>query len=219
MLLDLDDTLFDCAGTLVPAAHRDAVVAMVAAGLPGPAEARLAELHAILATTPGSAAYAHLTARHGIRGPAVASAGSRAFHTREIPPLDPFPGVRETLDAWAGRIRRVLVTRGDPPTQRRKVERLALKPHVDTIEYVALDAAGGKQAAFAQVLAKASLAPAAVLVVGNRRDDEIAAGRRLGCRTVLVRGGEYAVRAPAGPDELPDAEIDGFVDLGPLVSA
>lgn len=213
LLLDLDDTLFDCAGTLVPAAHRDAVAAMVAAGLPHPAADRLAELHDLLAGAAGGVeVYTHLAARHGC-GPQVVAAGHRAFFERDVPPIDPFPGVREALDGWAGRFERVIVTFGDPATQARKVERLAIAPHVDAVRYVGRDTAGGKEAAFRDELASRSLGPEAALVVGNRLDDEIAAGNRLGCPTVLVAGGEFAGQTPSGPEQEPALRIGAFCEL------
>ena len=220
VLLDLDDTLFDCAGTLVPAAHRDAVAAMVAAGLPGPPAARLAELDALLRETRNAAAvYPRLCAGHGCHDPAVAEAGRRAFFERDVPPIEPFPGVRETLAAWAGRLPRVLVTFGDPVTQARKIERLGLADLVDGVRHVAPGDPGGKEAAFRAELAVRRLDPGRALVVGNRRDDEIAAGNRLGCVTVLVAGGEYDGVSARSPVEEPHLTVRAFAELAALIRA
>ncbi|MHC5019785.1 MAG: HAD family hydrolase [Planctomycetota bacterium] len=218
ILFDLDDTLFDCAGTLVPQAHRDAVAAMVAAGLPGPAEERGEELLRILEVTPGTDAYATLCERHECPAATIVEAGKRTFYDRDVPPIEPFPGVRELLDGLAGRMHRVIVTRGVAATQQRKVARLGLAPHVDGVIYVDTADAGGKQAAFAACMAEQSVPAAQTLVVGNRRSDEIAAGNRLGCRTALVVTGEYAGAAPAGPEESAEAELQRIADLAALLA-
>jgi FMN phosphatase YigB (HAD superfamily) len=218
ILFDLDDTLFDCAGTLVPQAHRDAVAAMVAAGLPGPVADRVAELNTVLAATPGTAAYATLCERHECPAAAIVEAGKRTFYDRDVPPIDPFPGVRELLDGLAGRMHRVLVTRGVTGTQQRKVERLGLASHVDDVIYVDTADAGGKQAAFAACMAEQNVTAVQTLVVGNRRSDEIAAGNRLGCRTALVVTGEYAGAGPAGPEESAEAELQRIADLAALLA-
>jgi len=216
VLFDLDDTLFDCAGTLVPQAHRDAVAAMVEAGLPGPVEDRVAELRRLLAEQPGTGGYTTLCERHECPAGTVAEAGRRAFYERDVPPIEPFPGVRELLDGLAGTMHRVIVTRGSTPTQQRKVARLDLERHVDAVRYVGTDDAGGKQAAFAACMAERGVAGHETLVVGNRRSDEIAAGNRLGCRTALVVTGEYAGVAAGRPDERAETELDRIADLGDL---
>lgn len=218
LLLDLDDTLFDCAGTLIPDAHREAVAAMVAAGLPGPPAARMAELDGMLRETRNAAAvYPRLCARHGCEDPAVAEAGRRAFFERDVPPIEPFPGVRETLATWEGRLWRVLVTFGDPRTQQRKIERLGLSPHLDAVRHVAPGDPGGKAAAFRAELALRRLDPGVALVVGNRRDDEIAAGNRLGCVTVLVTGGEFGDVPAKSPEEEPRWTVATFADLAAVL--
>jgi FMN phosphatase YigB (HAD superfamily) len=219
LLLDLDDTLFDCAGTLVPAAHRDAVAAMVAAGLPGPAADRLAELDVLLRDLRNaSVVYPRLCARHGCTDPAIAEAGRRAFFERDVPPLEPFAGVRDALATWRGRFLRVVVTFGDPATQRRKIERLDLASLLDGVRHVGPGDPGGKESAFRAELAHHRLPAAAALVVGNRRDDEIAAGNRLGCVTVLLEGGEYAGLPARLPEEAPTFTVPRFADLAGLLA-
>lgn len=217
VLFDLDDTLFDCSGTLVPQAHADAVAAMVEAGLPGPPEDRLAELRALLESNPGTDSYATLCERHECLAAEIAAAGRTAFYERDVPPIDPFPGTRALLDALAGRMHRVIVTRGARATQERKVERLDLERHVDAVCYVDTADAAGKQGAFAGFMESLDAAPSATLIVGNRRSDEIAAGNRLGCRTALVTAGEYAGVTATSPDESAEVEIERIDELGALL--
>ncbi len=217
LLLDLDDTLFDCAGTLVPDAHRDAAAALAAAGVPTTPEAILAARLEIFAADPRVDVDAVVCARFGVKDSRVAEVGRRAFLRREVPQIEPFPGVRETLAKLAGRVRRVLVSVGWPETQRKKVERLGLGPLLDRTLFLAPKSKGGKETAFRSLLLSEGLRPAGALVVGNRLDDEIAAGKRLGIPTALVRGGEFGTLHPNGPDETPDVVISGLPELLPML--
>ncbi|MCI0341968.1 MAG: HAD family hydrolase [Planctomycetales bacterium] len=217
LILDLDDTLFDCAGTLVPAAHRDAAAALAAAGVPASAEAILAARLEVFAADARADVDAAVCARYGVTDSRIAEVGRRAFLRREVPPIEPFPGVRETLAKLEGRVRRVLVSVGWPETQRRKVERLGLGPLLDRTLYLAPKSKGGKEVAFRSLLNTEGLRPAGALVVGNRLDDEIAAGKRLGIPTALVRGGELGALEPRGPDETPDVVVAGLPELLPML--
>jgi len=51
-------------------------------------------------------------------------------------PVDPYPGVRETLQALTGRYKLLVVTRGDLIDQERKLSASGLLPFFDEIEIV-----------------------------------------------------------------------------------
>lgn len=213
LLFDLDDTLFDCHGQLVRPAHEEAVAAMIAAGLPAGPEEALGRRLALFAERPREDVNRLLAEAYGAPRPEVIEAGYDAFHRREVGPIEPFPGVHETLAALGARWRLFLVTSGDPATQRRKIDRLRL---ADAFEAIALvDPARGetKEDAFRRILEETRLAPAACVAVGNRIDSEIRAGRSLGLGTVWLRHGEYAHVEPEDPAETPDRIIDAFGDL------
>jgi len=81
---------------------------------------------------------------------------------------------------------RFLVTSGFRRLQESKIKALNVAPLFTAIHVDAIDEASrlGKQGLFELILGNHPLAPAEVLVVGDNADSEIAAGNRLGIRTV-----------------------------------
>ena len=81
---------------------------------------------------------------------------------------------------------RFLVTSGFRRLQESKIKALNLGPLFTAIHVDAIDEPSrlGKQGLFELILKDHRLAPAEVLVVGDNADSEIAAGNRLGIRTV-----------------------------------
>jgi putative hydrolase of the HAD superfamily len=84
------------------------------------------------------------------------------------------------------RVERVLVTSGFRRLQESKIRALNVAKHFMDIHVDAIDEPErlGKQRIFELIMNERSLGPADVLVVGDNPDSEIAAGTRLGIRTV-----------------------------------
>lgn len=212
VLFDLDDTLIDTTGQLLPAAHRDAAQALIRAGLPGTLEAVASRRAMILRGDPTVDADLVIATEAGC-GEEVALAGRRAFLERRILHLDPLPGALPTLGRLRPGRRLHLVTAGHGATQRRKVELAGLGLSFDAIEVI--DAPEpDKEPVFRAAMARWEVAPERVVVVGDRLDREIAAGRRLGCWTVRMEHGEGAMARPRSPEEQPHytiGTIEGLV--------
>lgn len=213
VFFDLDDTLFDCHGQLVLPAHREAVAAMIEAGLPADPEEALRRRLDIFARRPREDVNRLLAESYGVRSPEVVDVGYRAYHRRDVGPIHPYPGATTVLERLREAHPLFLVTAGDPETQARKVERLDLEKHFDRVVTVDPSRGETKEEAFRTLLRDGGLRPADCIVVGNRVDSEIRAGIALGTRTVWLRKGEYAHLEPAGPDETPDRTIESLADL------
>jgi len=204
VVFDLDDTLFDAFAQCVTPAQREAAVAMKAAGLKAPLEAIVVLREALsgAALDVDEAVAAAFPCADAKR---VVEAGRRAFFERDPGAITPFPFAREVLEEVKRHARTVLLTSGSKATQRAKVERLGLLDLFDPLLFVDPTRGESKQAALAGWLVAAKLEPAQVLVVGDRPDGEIEAARRLGCRALRIRGGEWARAAtPPGAEEAPD---------------
>lgn len=217
ILFDLDDTLFDCTSQLVMPAHRGAVTAMIAAGLtaqPGEALKKRLEL---FAASPREDVNKLLAEFYECKDPGVAQAGHDAFYKRDIRPIQPEDGVPGMLERLRDRYGIFLVTAGDPETQAKKVEMLALQKHFDEIVYVDSSKGETKEDAFRGLLERHQLAPADCIAIGNRVDSEIRAGKSLGIRTIWVRRGEYAHLEPDGPEETPDHTVETISVLPALI--
>jgi HAD superfamily hydrolase (TIGR01509 family) len=200
VFLDLDDTLLDTAGILLGPARLEAGAAMVAAGLPGTAEAAAADLARIARENPGEDPFALLAAARGADPMRVGVAGWGAFFKRKVPDRMPLvEGAAAALgDLRARGVRLFLVTFGDVPTQEAKVRATGIADLVDRVVYEPLGPSADKGRAFRALCEEEGLDPRDCAAVGDRPDAEIAAARRLGMRTIRVRRGEHeALEGPA----------------------
>jgi putative hydrolase of the HAD superfamily len=219
IVFDLDDTLLDTAGRLVPPAAREACNAMIRAGLKVDLDAALKERAAFIRREPRGNVYRHLVdtygVRDGIRPEEVVNVGSRAFHEREVEhDIALFPGAMETLQhlSHAG-YPLYLVTSGNELTQRQKVALLRIEAFFRKVYYVDPSRGETKQNAFRQIMEREPGEAETFLSVGNRVDTDIAEAKELGWKTCWVRIGEYAHMGPRTKAETPDYEVSHIQDL------
>jgi len=124
--------------------------------------------------------------------------------------ITPAREAKRVLDAPG--YRKVLVTRGDPRIQRKKIDILGIKDAFDDIEVCATSE--DKKKCFERVITKYNKLPGDVIVVGDRIDSEIKYGNELGCRTILIaKGGKYASLAPKDKREQPTHTIESLDKL------
>lgn len=110
-------------------------------------------------------------------------------------------------------VMRFLVTTGFRRFQESKVRalgisRLFAEVHVDAIDE---PGTGGKQALFAEIMARRELQPSEVWVVGDNPDSEIAAGNNLGLTTIQI------LRPGVDRSTQADINIRGLADLRKLL--
>ncbi|MHC4940670.1 MAG: HAD family hydrolase, partial [Planctomycetota bacterium] len=127
-VFDLDDTLIDTRGVLLPRAL-DAVAR--ACGVPVERlNARGKKIDEVL---------------RGIELPAdLRARAAEAWYDPRVPALEPLPGVREMLARLQGRIHLALLTRGDPSRQRNKISRFGLADRFESIRIRAIEEPGSK---------------------------------------------------------------------------
>lgn len=197
IVLDLDDTILDTTRLLLPAADRRAIAALRAHGLAfGESEAlaRLTELREAGA----AGVFESLAEEGGARTDGIAAARQAFFvYADLVPPLEIAPRTTQALDALGGMAPLALLTTGDPPTQRRKIERAGIAHRFDATVIAPLGGEG-KTHALAGLLADRGWDGARVATVGDRMRSDIRAGNANGCVTVLVRspGAEFAAETP-----------------------
>lgn len=214
VIFDLDDTLYDCFGQRVRAAHQCAAVAMASAGLP----ASVKEIfHVRMKAYEEDPQLTHIDERvcEHFHVPAgererLVRASRHAFFTMPVGKLTLFPGSLKVLRGLKVRGTRIFVVSfGDPETQRAKVAALGLdrEPSIDHVFYADTAHLVTKDGIFRSILRKAEPDPSRVLVVGDRPSSEISAGKTLGMHTVRLRGGEFRRLKAKSPEEQADFEI------------
>lgn len=217
---DLDDTLLDTSGTLIPAAARRAIEAMMRAMRPAPQESVQSWLDRrteILRADPRADVWLRLA-----RGDdEIADVGRRAFFTHPIDTLPPeairlTPGAREILTWAQAHTTLHLVTSGDRATQTAKIQRLGIANFFESIQFVDPKHSYGrtKRQAFEATASRfPEVPPAMFLSVGNRVDTDLGEAKTLGWRTAWIRYGEHANLTPQNADEIPDFEVASLGDL------
>lgn len=217
VVVDLDDTLYDCLTQCVGPAHREAARAMVEAGARATIDEVLDARLSLAGVEPDldDAVAACFRAVNPAR---VAEAGRRAFYDRDPGALVPFPFTAEVLRRLRAAARLVLLSTGHPATQEKKLRALGLADAFDEVLLDDVFTRRGKEELLRAWLARSGLAPAEVLVVGDRPDAELAAATRLGMQALRVRGGEFAARpTPPGVPEVADLRaVLAYAGLPPL---
>jgi len=171
VVFDLDDTLIDTRGCLVPEAL--ARVAR-AAGVPRERlDAAGKSIDEVLRPA-------------GPLSEAVRAAAAAAWYSPDVPRLAPVPGALDLLQCLAGITRLFLLTRGDPVRQQRKIDRAGLRDRFEAVIVRPIEATGTKRDDLLAILDRCRIQPHECLVVGDDEHDEIFHARALGCDAVRV---------------------------------
>jgi FMN phosphatase YigB (HAD superfamily) len=221
VIFDLDDTLYDCLGQRVKAAHRHAAEAMVQAGLKGEVEAVYrARMRAFRKDPMLRYIDPEVTRRFGAEDPdAVITAARDAYFHCPVGRLTLFRGSRPLLRWLAQRgVKNFIVSFGEPRIQHEKVKALGLDREASVTEIFYADRTNvlTKEAAFRRIQQRLKIPAAQILVVGDRPAREIRAGNELGMHTVRLHRGEFRSQAPLEAIEEPEHVIKNISEVRKL---
>jgi len=223
---DLDDTLLDTSGGLIPIAARRAMEVIVRekttdlSEREAMIEALMLKRSEILRQEPRADIWKRLAGDNF-------ALGEEARQVFLRPPLDNVPatavrftdGAIELLKWTKANSTIHLVTSGDPVIQTGKINRLGIGDFFESIQIVEArpsppNGKGPKYEAFLKTREKYSDVPArSFLSIGNRVDTDLGEAKLLDWRTVWIRHGEHSHLAPAKPSEIPDFEVATPKDL------
>ncbi len=212
IVFDLDDTLLDTSGALVPIAVRRAVQAMIDAGLPLTSDAALQRRAELLRDNPRIDIWAALaqSAPESLYAE-VATAGSNAFYRYDVDELPasafrPQEGALALLQLAHRHSTLHLVTAGDETTQRKKIERLMIGKFFASVHLVR-PGPGAKQQAFLSIENEfRTSATERFVSIGNRVDTDLGEAKAVGWNTIWIRAGEHVNIQPQFKNEIPDFE-------------
>jgi len=215
-IFDLDDTLFDCTGTLVEAARRRAAKAIAEASASISAEQAYQEIvEAYRASGPHFDAIQQVASEHEL-GAAVAKAALEAYQADHVEEIKPFPDVVPTLD-WLkdNGFSLFLVSSGNPARQQRKLDQLGIEDFFDEVHLTADDS--DKSSVFSEIMRRRKLSPDEVICVGDRIQSEIKIGNALEISTIRILHGRFSELTPSSPQENPRFSIKAVGELRPLI--
>lgn len=220
VLFDIDDTL--CATTeFAKLARRNALEAMIAAGLKSPLEDLMAELDEVILEFTSN--YEHHFDKLLLRlGPQayehrnralVVAAGIAAYHDTKFRKLGPYPGVQKLFaDLKRARVRLGVITHGLEVKQAEKLVRLDLVKYLDPEAIFISDQVGINKPnpkLYAHALRRMGLAAGQVMYVGDNPSHDVAPPKSLGMVAVWA---DFATKHPACA-VAPDHVIHGFDEL------
>ena len=215
IIFDLDDTLFDCTGTLAESARKRAAKAMVKAGLKCRWEEAYKKINEFKKKKgPKTDAFQKVVEFFGPKEHSIVKEAIKSYNSEEgIEGIELFPGVKETLASLREEYKLILVTSGTRVRQQKKIELLGLNHDFDLIIIDDLEEQLSKEDRFLAVLKNFKLVPEEVLVVGDRIFSEIKVGNILGMTTVQMLHGAYSGLVPKRGIETPDFRITRIPEL------
>jgi len=192
IVFDLDDTLYDCSGTLVVRGRRQ--VAKTIARLINTSEEEAYQLQLEMEEKYGVKAniYEKIVSHYHLPGTYAQELLEEFVHIN-ISDITAFPDVIETLKRLKAQgYRLVLVTSGDKEMQRKKIDALGLNNrYFDDIVITERNKGQSKKACFQEIMKRYDLQAEEVICVGDKIDDELSASKSLGMVTVMFEHGRH----------------------------
>ena len=218
IIFDLDDTLYDCTGSLLEASRKRAARAMVNAGLPSTEEEvyllqkELSEKHG-----PHYPVFNEISNKFNMGHELVRSA-LKAYNSNEVTDIQLFPDVVPTLKKLAQeKYKLFLLTTGIYERQYKKIELLNLKPYFDEIIINDQEVGLLMEDSFEAIVRKYSLSPQNVVVVGDRVRGELRIAKSKGMVTVQMLHGRFKNETAYDSSNKPDYKIKRFFQLPTLL--
>ncbi|MAB81234.1 MAG: haloacid dehalogenase [Planctomycetes bacterium] len=222
VLFDIDDTLFSTTH-FARVARKNAIWAMIRAGLDVTEEEALRELEEVISEFSSNYAHHFDQLLRRLRQPTIeernpaliVAAGVAAYHDTKFRQLEPFPDVCPLLEALrAAGIQVGILTHGWTTKQAEKIVRLGLLDcvHPKAVfisEQIGISKPNPKL--YAQALADLELAPGEVMYVGDNPTHDIAPPQSLGMIAVWAK--RAAKDGLEGTGIEPDHVVENFDEL------
>ena len=219
IFFDLDDTLYDCSGSLVEAARHRAAKAMVAAGLPcEEAEAFKLQEDLVLRHGPRYRVFDHIAEHFGMDQKLVETA-LRAYNCDKVNDIRLFDDVASSLKNLRTQgYRLFLVSSGVHARQERKIYMLGLKPYFDEIIINDSEIGAKLEECYIDLMTRHGLTPQECVAVGDRIHSEIHVANFLRMTTVQMTHGRYKSLLPKNELEEPDYRIAHISELNDILA-
>jgi len=192
IIFDLDDTLYDCSGTLVLRGRRQAAGKIARLINCSEEEAYSLQLEMDEKFGVNTNIYEKIVTLYNLPSTYAQELLEEFVHI-DISDITVFPDVMDTLIQLKVRgYRVILVTSGDKEIQRKKIDVLGLNNrYFDDIVITGRNKDQSKKACFLEIMKRYDLQTEEVICVGDKIDDELAASKSLGMVTIMFEHGRH----------------------------
>ena len=189
IIFDLDDTLYDCSGTLVLKRKKLAAKIISKAIKCSEAEALKLQLELEDHLGPKADIAREIASLHNLPEEFCKEI-MNAINTPDVEGAILFPDTMDSIiELRSIGYKLFLVTFGNREMQEKKIKILDLERAFE--EIIITENPRGKEKCFKEILTKYDLEPEQVLCVGDKIKDEIEVGKRLGMSTALMKHGRH----------------------------
>ena len=189
IIFDLDDTLYDCSGTLVLKRKKLAAKIISKAIKCSEAEALKLQIELEDRLGPKADIAREIASLHNLPEEFCKEI-TNAINTLDVEGAILFPDTMDSIiELRSIGYKLFLVTFGNREMQEKKIKILGIERAFD--EIVITENPRGKEKCFKEILTKYDLEPKQVLCVGDKIKDEIEVGKRLGMSTALMKHGRH----------------------------
>lgn len=215
LAFDLDDTLLDTTGLLIPLASQIACQAMIDRGLRLPLDEAMRMRHELASSMSHTDIFALMAQKFGNSNKgAMVHAAIEAFYNPPVPEQLPLlPGALENLEKLRSRYSLYLVTMGTFEAQTQKIKALGIRHYFKECFILNGFIGEKKILAFQEILKREGHSPTALLSIGNRLSSEIRDAKTLGALTCYFEFGEHIGEKPEQAEDVPDFTIRSHQDL------
>ena len=208
VIFDLDDTLYDCSGSLIDASRSRAAKALVEAGLPC-TEEEVYQLQKELTEKYGP--YYHvfneIVNKYNANSKLVTIA-YKAYNSSEVSEIKPFPYVISTLKELKEKgYNLFLLTVGVHERQEKKINILGLKPYLDEIVISDQEIGLPMEDCMRDLIERHNINFREAVMVGDRVREELRIAKSLGMTTIQMLHGRFKNEPAVNDCDKPDYKI------------
>jgi len=208
VIFDLDDTLYDCSGSLIDASRSRAAKALVEAGLPC-TEEEVYQLQKELTEKYGP--YYHvfneIVNKYNADSKLVTIA-YKAYNSSEVSEIKPFPYVIPTLKELKEKGHKLfLLTVGVHERQEKKINILGLKPYFDEIVISDQEIGLPLEDCMRDLVGRHDINFGEAVMVGDRVREELRIAKSLGMTTIQMLHGRFKNEPAVNDCDKPDYKI------------
>ncbi len=214
IIFDLDDTLIDTSGSTVPVKLKDALKAMVQAGLKVPSfDKALDLLTEVDSRSPNGEESIRTFLRNIKADSSFAVIGAAEFYKplHEDITVKLLQGAREVLSVLQRKYTLVLVSKGSKELQYQKMKKAGIDTSI--FSKIIITEEYNKRQKYEEIMKEFKSTPLDTIVVGDKFYSDLLPAKELGIKTVQVLWG----RALKYPEEGADYKIKTLRDLPKIV--